>query len=91
MAATDGPTRAIPAKNSRIAPTVLTSASRPSQAQPAGPKPRSGPPVAIPPIAKGRRLLSGPGHQLRPGGLRVPPTGSSAAGTAPNGSVGGSA
>ena len=52
MAATDGPTRANPAKNSRIAPTVLTSASRPSQAQPGGPKPRSGPPVAIPPIAK---------------------------------------
>src|SRR5215212_10007806 len=38
IAARDGPTRARPAKNSRIAATVLTSAIAPSQAQPAAPK-----------------------------------------------------
>ena len=43
--ADDGPTRARPAKNARIAATVDTSAIAPSQPQPSAPKPSSGPPV----------------------------------------------
>ena len=42
--AADGPTRARPAKNSRIAATVLTRARVTSQPQPADEKPSEGPP-----------------------------------------------
>src|SRR5882762_6454979 len=50
--AADGPTRAMPAKKQRIAPTVLTAAIAPTASQPSAPKSNSGPPRTIEASAK---------------------------------------